>query len=273
MTDAVAAAQGGHDGLNNREEVDLQEQAEHFNDGASRHSGESQGAQLEAARETSGDDSAEESADEARAGSESGSDDESGARARIWPTVGPSESSRLDVGASSPPPTSELWRLNPVVAVKVAEATAVAAVKVAEVTAVPAAEAREAEARDASATARTVAAAGEAADSASGDPDTCEYADAETVEMLSLRLLTTLATGVVLRGLTPEDSVTELRSVLINTPGSNAPSKKGPAGLALLHSRLEKLEAKRSLTGHFVSNAAEKVAARARQMEDHPAWR
>lgn len=107
----------------------------------------------------------------------------------------------------------------------------------------------------------------------SGDPSVCPYADAETVQKLSARLLNTIATGVVLRGLTPADAVAELRAVLLETTGSNKPSKKGPEGLALLQARLEKLEAKRSLSAHFLSHPAERVVARARELDDHPACR
>jgi hypothetical protein len=107
----------------------------------------------------------------------------------------------------------------------------------------------------------------------SGDPSVCPYADAETVQKLSARLLNTVATGAVLRGLTPGDAIAEMRAVLLGTAGSNQPSKKGPEGLALLQARLEKLEAKRSLSAHFLSHPAEKVVARARELDDHPVCR
>lgn len=110
--------------------------------------------------------------------------------------------------------------------------------------------------------------AGDAADGAvSGSCDRCEFADAETVMMLSSRLLATLATGVVLRGLSPADAMAELRELLLSPPSSQQASKKGTAGLVLLEAALKKLEAKRSLLGHFVSHAEDKVAARARDLE------
>lgn len=105
------------------------------------------------------------------------------------------------------------------------------------------------------------------------EPNFCQYADAETIEMLSTRLLRTLAVGVVLHGLTPEDAVAELHSAVIEAPDANKPSKNGPQGLNLLQARLEKLEAKRSLSSHFLSHPTEKVAAKAKEIDDHPACR
>jgi len=95
-------------------------------------------------------------------------------------------------------------------------------------------------------------------------PALCEFADVETLELLSARLLNTMATRVVQGGLQPSDAMAEVRGLLSEKLSS---AKKGPRGLAVLHARLEKLEARRSFGGRFVSNAADKVAGKARELE------
>ena len=95
-------------------------------------------------------------------------------------------------------------------------------------------------------------------------PALCEFADVETLELLSARLLNTMATRVVQGGLQPSDAMAEVRGLLSEKLCS---AKKGPRGLAVLHARLEKLEARRSFGGRFVSNVADKVAGKARELE------